>query len=742
MINTAFNKTEATLTKTQLRNRLIIGIVVFNLFIYLLVGWSIFNNKNVYEKQTGTSTRNLAQTLDVGISGFIDRVYATLTAVSSEVERQLEDGAINPDRLNRHIASQRQQLTELYEVRVTDAEGNVRYGTGIGPTVRVSVANRDFFRVLNNGSGLTQIIGTPVKSRISGEWILPIARRYDLPKGRFGGIVYSPVPIRHFAGFFASLDIGSHGAISLRDAEQAVIARYPEPDGIGSAIGHKAISSRLQTLLKQQPEKGTYQAVVKLDNIKRIISYRRLKHYPLYVFVGQAPSDYLSGWRRETVITFIFAGLFSILSILFAQQLYRRWVNEKQSAGMLRESEERYRTLVENAPIGVYRRTVDGIYQYVNPALARSFGCDTPLQFIERYGSVDRRWLHPEKHEEFIGLLNQTGKLHEYEVETSLHDGRIVWTSLSCILDPNRVIIDGWAQDITERKKNEEELSRYREHLEELIRVRTAELEAARDAAQAATRAKSEFLANMSHEIRTPMNAVIGMTTLALQSDLTPKQREYLTIAGSAAESLLGLINDILDFSKIEAGRLELEQSEFLLDTVLGKVAGIVEMKALEKGLEYMQETVPGLPPVLIGDPLRLGQILLNLCSNAVKFTDKGTVTLQIHVSKTLENGQIELMFVVKDSGIGMTPEQMDRLFIPFSQADASSTRRYGGTGLGLAICRQLVQMMGGEIGQIEGAGDAIEHRDADGGRDRRFLRTWQREQILLYRPFRYRKSR
>jgi two-component system, sensor histidine kinase and response regulator len=235
-------------------------------------------------------------------------------------------------------------------------------------------------------------------------------------------------------------------------------------------------------------------------------------------------------------------------------------------------------------------------------------------------------------------------------------------------------------RDITERVKVDEDLKQ------------------ARDLALAASRSKAEFLANMSHEIRTPLNAIIGLSHLVLKTDMTPKQHDYITKVQDAGQHLLGVVNDILDFSKVEAGKLDLEEAEFELEKLLDTTCTLVNGSCEDKGLELVIEVEPDVPANLVGDSLRLGQVLLNFANNAVKFTERGEVRIAVSVKDRTETGVI-LGFRVHDTGIGMTEIQMQGLFQSFAQADSSTTRKFGGTGLGLAISKRLAALMGGEVG-------------------------------------------
>ncbi len=357
-----------------------------------------------------------------------------------------------------------------------------------------------------------------------------------------------------------------------------------------------------------------------------------------------------------------------------------------QRTAELTHSQEQFRSAFDFAPIGVALVAPDGRWLKVN----RSF-CDLLGYTEEELRATNFQALtHAEDLDADLDFVRRMldGTIHTYQMEKRyLHrQGRVIWAHLSVSLvrdaEQRPVHFISQVRDITERRRA------------------AAELQKAKEAAEEASRAKSEFLANMSHEIRTPMNGILGMTELLLDTELLPEQREYLGAVKFSAEALVTVINDILDFSKIEAGKLELHTTEFDLRETLSNTLKTLAIRAHEKGLELAHHTLPDVPEYLLGDPDRLRQILVNLAGNAIKFTEKGEVVVQVKGQKGPEGlqGQVELHFAIADTGIGIPPEKQRLIFEPFAQADGSITRKYGGTGLGLAITSHLVEKMGGRI--------------------------------------------
>ena len=372
----------------------------------------------------------------------------------------------------------------------------------------------------------------------------------------------------------------------------------------------------------------------------------------------------------------------------------------KESEAALRDSEARWQFAVDSAGDGIWD------WNITTGKVFYSRQCKANLGYTDaELGESIKDWtdkVHPaDLAASWQGIEDHLqGKTADFVAEQRMRTRLGAWRwilvrgkVIERDADHSAVRLIAAQTDITARKLAEEELKRSYEALRQAAEA----LRIARDEALSAERAKGEFLAAMSHEIRTPMNTVIGMTRLALNTDLSVRQRNYLEKVDAAARSLLNIINDVLDFSKIEAGGLTLENTEFDLDTVFESVSNVTTMKAEEKGLEIIYAVASEVPRKLRGDPLRLGQVLINLLSNAVKFTHSGEVLVTVRTHEQ-HDGYVTLQFSVKDTGIGLESGQSDGLFRAFTQLGPHISRNYGGTGLGLAISRQLVTMMGGRI--------------------------------------------
>jgi len=358
-------------------------------------------------------------------------------------------------------------------------------------------------------------------------------------------------------------------------------------------------------------------------------------------------------------------------------------IAQKKAEEALRESEEKHRTILESIEDGYYEVDIPGNFTFFNDSMCKMLGYPKD----EMMDMNNRQYMdqgNANKVYEVFNRVYKTGKPDKgFDWEFIRKDGdkRYVETSVSLMKDAESQPIGfrGILRDITERKQAEA-------------------LEQEKIKAEAANKAKSEFLANMSHEIRTPLNGIIGMTELAMDTDLDDNQRNILDTINTEANSLLSLINDILDFSKIEAGKLELEEIPFDLRYMIEDLANSIAIRAEQKGVEFISFLSPDVPSRLIGDPGRLRQILINLSGNALKFTHKGEIYIKAELAEELGD-RVKIRFLVKDTGIGIPKEKQATIFESFTQADASTTRRYGGTGLGITISKQLVELMGGEIG-------------------------------------------
>ena len=684
---------------------LAIGVASANIFVYTLAWATLRQNRLQYEHQVEASTRNLSETLEFNISALIAKADLATLSVAYEAERQYAQGRLDRGALQAYLERQKGNLPELDGIRFADGQGFLRVGSDLPAGRTIDIADREYFLSQRSAPDRGLFLSSPMVSRVSGKWTMMLSRRVSRPDGSFGGIAYAVLPLEVLAQLISALDVGPHGSISLRTPDFGIIVRHPEPAGIGSAIGDTNVSPEAVRTVQVQPARGTYTAEVRRDGIIRTISYRKVGRHPLTIFVGQAVHDYLGPWRKEAAIVLSLAASFTLLTSWFGLAFHRKRRRElavmkelNDSKAELEHHRDHLEELVAERSVEVEKRRnqlqtiIDSTSDFVWSVDAEGFRLVTYNRAFQNYFEMRRHRrveTGQDQGELLPEALAQAWRSHyqrvldegPFDMEYQVAAGpQVLALSFNRIRQGDTVIgISVFGKDITDLKRNERQLID------------------AKLAAEAATQAKSEFLANMSHEIRTPMNAVIGLTYLVLQTDLTDKQRQHLTKVTMASKSLLGIINDILDFSKIEAGKLEMDSKEFLLEEVFERVTHLVGTKAGEKNLDLLLDTPSDAPLCLVGDPLRLGQVLTNLCTNAVKFTEAGEITVSFTRLETVDD-QVKLQFSVRDTGIGMAEDQTRALFQPFTQVDTSSTRRFGGTGLGLAISKRLVAMMGGEI--------------------------------------------
>ncbi|WP_109117796.1 response regulator [Azospirillum sp. TSO22-1] len=545
--------------------------------------------------------------------------------------------------------------------------------------------------------------------------------------------------------------------ITVIDGEGTVIARQPDPEGwIGKNFGS---FPHVRTMIST--ESGTFEAVG-ADGRDRIWSYRRIPGTDKTFTVGLPMDRIWAQARGEMLNGLAVAALAALVGFLAVWLLVRRsvlrWMQrlcdaaERIGAGRTVEAVE-----TSGAPheIVALAETFNGMARNLatreRELDAARRDAETAEREARRAGerlaevlestsdfilSLDRDWRVVYMNQRARDRLAQSRDLsgavfwdafpatlgtpieahfrHAMDaqaevIDTIFYPPHEAWYEGTCTPSAEGIVV--YFSDVTERKAGEQAL-----------------LEA-KTAAEAASRAKSEFLANMSHEIRTPMNAILGLVHLLQQTELSPRQKDYAQKIRGSAQSLLGILNDILDFSKVEAGKMELEHADFRLDELLDNLATIVSTAAREKDIEVLFLVKPEVPLELIGDPLRLQQVLINLAGNAIKFTEKGEVVVTVEAAEVTAE-RATLAFSIRDTGIGIAPDQQRALFAAFSQADSSTTRRYGGTGLGLAICTRLVGMMGGAMGVTSEPGV---------GSDFRFTAVFDRPAQPLARPVRAR---
>ena len=670
---------------------LLMSVLVSSLLLYFL----IYTHRQT-ERSIQDACINEAQVIANQLDSMLRRIDTSTALIAERFHDQLLD-LIPADPSARHFPH-----TQRIEAELTALARNFPEGAGYfvfdrlgvlrlsnDPTVvGMSIADRDYFRISRAAPSTALRFSPTLLSKSAAQRVLVGYRAVVDDAGHLRALIVAVINLEYLEQSFAHIRVGKQGMISVRRRDDStLVVRWP-------VIADKLNTPALDTPPYQQILSGAERGVVRYagrsDGVGRVFAYHTVSDFPFYVLVGRSITEQFRFWRTSALvsITLTLVGLGCIA--LFFYRL-------RQSERVLRHSEQRFRDLAMMLSDWIWEVDITGRYTYVSEQAERILGYP-PAAMLKR---TVFEFMPPEEaariSDVFRDIVTHAAQFRDLENICLHRDGsrRVIISSGTPIFSEYGELIGyrGADRDITEQRQLADELAQHQHHLEELVTQRTAELAAAKDEADAANHAKSLFLANMSHEIRTPLNGVLGLAQIGYR-DSGGKAQEYFARILHSGRLLLGVINDILDFSKIEAGKLTIESVPFAPRQLALDCLALMTERAAEKGVHLTAQLAPALPAACLGDPTRLTQILLNLLSNAVKFTEQGTITLDVAPNPDTSR----LCYRVTDTGIGMTPEQLGRLFTPFEQADASTTRKYGGTGLGLSISYGLARLMGGEI--------------------------------------------
>ena len=637
------------------------------------------------EERLRNSSKALAYSVEHALTGRVRNIDYVLQVSADELSRQIGTGRPDALAINSFLTLQQQRFPDIDILRATNDSGETLYGKGVVPSQRASLAQRDYYRRLRDDPNLGMVISEPIIGKISQKWIWLMARRINNADSTFGGLVYASLFIDDIVAMFQQLSLPSGSVISLRDADLKLIARA-KYGGLASSveIGDARVSDGLRAALAENPKEGTFLGTNTPDGVSRIYAYQTSPEYGFKLLIGVPVASINEQLQKEFAVIGLFILLFITGAIYFLRMLERSWALQASHLQEVRAGQQRVISIIELNPLAMAVVGIDGTVEYLNPAAVALLGYDqNDLPDIETWwlkaypdaeyrAEAQRHW-----NEQVQRALTTGCPIERQEYQVTCKNGSVRTAAIVGVMLPDGILV--LFDDVTARKRA------------------ARELQEAKDAADTANAAKSAFLANMSHEIRTPLNAIIGMSHLIRHDGLTERQSKQLSKLEAAGDHLLETINAVLDLSKIEVGKFTLEVGPISIENVVSNIESIVGERARNNGLKFNTQ-VPRFNFGLRGDSTRLQQALLNYVGNAIKFTETGSVTVSVECLEETDHDAL-VRFSVTDTGIGITAEALDRLFLCFEQADNSTTRKYGGTGLGLAITRQLARLMGGDAG-------------------------------------------
>ena len=662
---------------------LIVGAAAILCGVLGLTGWRLLVTREMAIETANQISQSLASTLEVEIRRDLETYALSLQAVADGLKMP-EIGTLSPKLRDAILFDNSSHAPQYGSILVLDEQGKLKLSSTARLAPNHDFSERDFFKMHRDNPDLGIRLSPPHYQTQNSEQLLVLSRRINYPDGRFAGVVAGALRLRYVEQLFHGIKVDEGAWITLMMTDGTIVSRSPHNSGdVGRNISKAPVLDHFV-----HARAGKFEAASLASADIRLFVYKQVGDFPLLISVSMPKAAVLVEWWHKALVISVLVACFIVVVGAIGWMLYRELARPARAERRARENEERYRLLADNSS-DLIVLTHDGKTVYASPAARRLYGYE-PEELIGT--SLEDR-VHPDdlpalaaaeaevrvKGEALVVYRCRTKKGEMISVEAG-------WR-LSSASDGKSTEFVVVARDITQRVRNEEALRTAKEH------------------ADSANRAKSTFLAHMSHEIRTPMNGILGINHLLMATGLDEEQHDYARTIGDSASSLLRIIDDILDESKLVADKVEIEYTDFDLGKTLDNVVSILQPRAAQKDVRLGMAVNPAACDWFRGDAVRLRQVLLNIAGNAVKFTDRGHVDIDVSVPRELGD-QAVVRFEIADTGVGIDPAAQDALFQSFTEADVSISRRFGGTGLGLSIAKQLVELMGGTIGFSSVAGE------------------------------------